>query len=59
MLSALNIRAAFAIRNPIDIIYNEIGIDTLAAKVVKPLDGSQTGFLLRLPSAASAGSMRV
>ncbi|MCK9364211.1 MAG: CoB--CoM heterodisulfide reductase iron-sulfur subunit B family protein [Syntrophales bacterium] len=28
-----------AIRNPIDIIYNEIGLDTLAAKVTKQLSG--------------------
>jgi heterodisulfide reductase subunit B2 len=42
-----------AIRNPIDIIYNKIGIDALAAKVVKPLTGlkpvSYYGCLLLRP----------
>lgn len=41
------------IRNPIDIIYNEIGIDALAGKVVKPLTGlkpvSYYGCLLLRP----------
>lgn len=30
-------QGSIAIRNPIDIIFNDIGIDTLKAKVVKPL----------------------
>ncbi len=46
-------QGGFAIRNPIDVIYNEIGIDTLAAKVVKPLTGlnpvSYYGCLLLRP----------
>ena len=52
-------QGGIAIRNPIDIIYNEIGIDALAAKVVKPLAGLETGFVLRLSSASSAGGLRV
>lgn len=46
-------QGGIAIRNPIDIIYKEIGIDTLAAKVVKPLAGvkpvSYYGCLLLRP----------
>jgi heterodisulfide reductase subunit B len=46
-------QGGIAIRNPIDIIFNEIGIDTLAAKVVKPLTGlkpvSYYGCLLLRP----------
>jgi heterodisulfide reductase subunit B len=46
-------QGGIAIRNPIDIIYNEIGIDALAAKVVKPLAGlrpvSYYGCLLLRP----------
>jgi len=32
-------QGGIAIRNPIDVIFNDIGIDTLAAKVAKPLTG--------------------
>lgn len=46
-------QGGIAIRNPIDIIYNEIGVETLAAKVVKPLTGlkpvSYYGCLLLRP----------
>jgi heterodisulfide reductase subunit B len=46
-------RGGIAIRNTIDIIFNEIGVDTLAAKVVKPLAGlkpvSYYGCLLLRP----------
>ena len=46
-------QGGIAIRNPIDIIYNEIGIETLKAKVVKPLAGlkpvSYYGCLLLRP----------
>ena len=46
-------QGGISIRNPIDIIFNEIGIDTLAAKVVKPLTGlkpvSYYGCLLLRP----------
>ena len=46
-------QGGIAIRNPIDIIYTEIGIDALAAKVVKPLVGLKTvsyyGCLLLRP----------
>lgn len=46
-------QGGIAIRNPIDIIYNEIGVDALAAKVVKPLTGlkpvSYYGCLLLRP----------
>lgn len=42
-----------SIRNPIDILYNDIGIDTLTKKVVKPLTGlkpvSYYGCLLLRP----------
>ncbi len=42
-----------AIRNPIDIVYNDIGIDALAKKVTKPLTGlkpvSYYGCLLLRP----------
>jgi len=46
-------QGGIAIRNPIDILYNDIGIDTLAKKVVKPLTGlkpvSYYGCLLLRP----------
>ncbi len=46
-------QGGIAIRNPIDIIFNEIGVDTMAAKVVKPLTGlkpvSYYGCLLLRP----------
>jgi len=46
-------QGGIAIRNPIDIIYNEIGADALAAKVVKPMAGlkpvSYYGCLLLRP----------
>ena len=46
-------QGGITIRNPIDIIYNDIGVDTLAAKVVKPLAGlkpvSYYGCLLLRP----------
>ncbi len=46
-------RGGISIRNPIDVIYNEIGIDTLASKVVNPLTGlkpvSYYGCLLLRP----------
>ena len=46
-------QGGIAIRNTIDIIFNEIGVDTLAAKVVKPLAGlkpvSYYGCLLLRP----------
>ena len=46
-------QGGIAIRNPIDILYNDIGIDTLAQKVVKPLAGlkpvSYYGCLLLRP----------
>ena len=46
-------QGGIAIRNPIDIIYNEIGIDALAAKVKKQLTGLKTvsyyGCLLLRP----------
>ncbi|MGV8059529.1 MAG: CoB--CoM heterodisulfide reductase iron-sulfur subunit B family protein [Smithellaceae bacterium] len=46
-------QGGIAIRNPIDVIYNEIGIDALAGKVVKPLTGlkpvSYYGCLLLRP----------
>jgi heterodisulfide reductase subunit B len=46
-------QGGIAIRNPIDVIFNEIGIDTLTAKVVKPLTGlkpvSYYGCLLLRP----------
>ena len=46
-------QGGIAIRNPIDIIFNEIGIDALAKKVVKPLNGlkpvSYYGCLLLRP----------
>jgi heterodisulfide reductase subunit B2 len=46
-------QGGISIRNPIDIIYKEIGIDELAAKVVKPLTGlkpvSYYGCLLLRP----------
>ncbi|MDD5344551.1 MAG: CoB--CoM heterodisulfide reductase iron-sulfur subunit B family protein [Smithella sp.] len=46
-------QGGIAIRNPIDILYNEIGIDALTAKVVKPLTGlkpvSYYGCLLLRP----------
>jgi heterodisulfide reductase subunit B len=46
-------QGGIAIRNPIDVIYNEIGIDALAAKVVKPMAGlkpvSYYGCLLLRP----------
>ena len=52
-------QGGIAIRNPIDIIFNEIGIDALAAKVVKPLTGlkpvSYYGCLLL----KTAGCLRV
>jgi heterodisulfide reductase subunit B len=46
-------QGGIAIRNPIDIIFNDIGIDVLAEKVVKPLTGlkpvSYYGCLLLRP----------
>lgn len=46
-------QGGIAIRNPIDILYNDIGVDTLAKKVVKPLTGlkpvSYYGCLLLRP----------
>jgi len=46
-------QGGIAIRNPIDIIYNDIGIDALARKVLKPLNGlkpvSYYGCLLLRP----------
>ena len=46
-------QGGIAIRNPIDIVYNDIGIDTLAKKVTKPLTGlkpvSYYGCLLLRP----------
>jgi heterodisulfide reductase subunit B len=46
-------QGGIAIRNPIDIVYNDIGVDTLAAKVVKLLTGlkpvSYYGCLLLRP----------
>jgi heterodisulfide reductase subunit B2 len=46
-------QGGIAIRNPIDVIYNEIGIDALKQKVVKPLAGlkpvSYYGCLLLRP----------
>ncbi|RPH85875.1 MAG: heterodisulfide reductase subunit B, partial [Deltaproteobacteria bacterium] len=46
-------QGGIAIRNPIDIIFNEIGLDALAGKVVKPLTGlkpvSYYGCLLLRP----------
>ncbi len=46
-------QGGITIRNPIDIIYNDIGIDALIAKVVKPLTGlkpvSYYGCLLLRP----------
>ena len=46
-------QGGISIRNPIDVIYNEIGIDALAAKVVKPMAGlkpvSYYGCLLLRP----------
>ena len=46
-------QGGIAIRNPIDVIFNDIGIDTLTAKVVKPLTGlkpvSYYGCLLLRP----------
>jgi len=46
-------QGGITIRNPIDVIYNEIGIDALAAKVLKPLTGlkpvSYYGCLLLRP----------
>ncbi|HOG13004.1 MAG: CoB--CoM heterodisulfide reductase iron-sulfur subunit B family protein [Smithellaceae bacterium] len=46
-------QGGISIRNPIDVIYNEIGIDALAAKVVKPMTGlkpvSYYGCLLLRP----------
>jgi heterodisulfide reductase subunit B len=46
-------QGGIAIRNPIDVIFNDIGIDTLAAKVVKPLTAlkpvSYYGCLLLRP----------
>jgi heterodisulfide reductase subunit B len=46
-------QGGITIRNPIDVIYNEIGIDALAAKVAKPLAGlkpvSYYGCLLLRP----------
>jgi heterodisulfide reductase subunit B len=46
-------QGGIAIRNPIDIIFNEIGMDTLTAKMVKPLTGlkpvSYYGCLLLRP----------
>jgi heterodisulfide reductase subunit B2 len=46
-------QGGISIRNPIDIVYNDIGVDTLAAKVVKQLTGlkpvSYYGCLLLRP----------
>jgi heterodisulfide reductase subunit B len=46
-------QGGIAIRNPIDVIFNDIGIDTLEAKVAKPLTGlksvSYYGCLLLRP----------
>jgi heterodisulfide reductase subunit B len=46
-------QGGIAIRNPIDIVYNDIGMDTLAKKVTKPLTGlkpvSYYGCLLLRP----------
>jgi len=46
-------QGGITIRNPIDIIYNDVGLETLAAKVVKPLTGlkpvSYYGCLLLRP----------
>ena len=47
-------QGGIAIRNPIDIIFNEIGLDALAAKGRQALNRTQACFLLRLSPASSA-----
>jgi len=52
-------QGGIAIRNPIDIIFNDIGIDTPGGKSREALDRVEIGFLLRLSVAQTAGNLRV